>query len=75
MKRFQDYRPSRALIEAIRNVRSARQRLAQARVEETEKLARNAKQDARQQVARTGGNADPMGGQDKTDVKCGVGRK
>jgi len=64
MKRFQDYRPSRALIEAIKAVRHAR-----------EKLARNAEQDARQQVARTGGNADPMGGQDKTDVrKCGGGR-
>jgi hypothetical protein len=61
MKRFQDYRPSRAMTAAIEAVRRAR-----------EKLARNAEQDARQQVARTGGNADPMGGQEKTGVEeCG----
>ncbi len=63
MKRFQDYRPSRALIEAIKAVRHAR-----------EKLARNAEKDARQPVTRAkgGGYADPMGGQEKTGVcSCG----
>ena len=67
MKRFSDYRPSQAMIEALRNVRAARQRLKE------ERLARNAIPDTRQPVARTeGGDTTPEGGQEQAGKsRCG----
>lgn len=64
--RFSNYRPSRAMIEALRALRTVRKRLARAKQYET---------NTRQPVTRSdkrGGTAEPLGGgQDRRGGDCG----